>query len=681
MNSEVAQYSDQSPSHQNESEILKREWLETDGLGGYACGTVGWARTRRQHSLFAISLGTELRRYNLLASVDIWVELRGKIFSLSGQYYTGGVIWPDNRAHLIHFNMEPWPTWTYDCDKISVKIEAFMRYGQPITCIGARFPEHFRSAARVIFKPYLAMRGIHEVRGATVGSFLEPEHKDCLWTWRENVQIPGLTLACQGDFEKKPEWCGPFFYEKDSELLQDSEEILYSPGVFICHLRENFVPLIVTTSDHAQRIFREEDSTAVIFSGIEASERERRNQRPGVLIRAMECYLVRDQNGPRLVAGYPWLGEEMRDTLISLRGLCLTPGLLRDSSLILGRYASKLREQIMQDIFSGRTSSQGAGFEHPDIPLWYVISMWEVLTRYQLSRIWMPESEEIEFWNTAIQLVRIYSQGIHPAVKTDSDGLIITESSSPGWGGCTALGLLAQSRRAKYLLLQLLWINSLWVVSRRDRTFSDLHDLAQRSFEAKFWDDHLGVLLESADERGSSTQTPPRFRGEQILAIGGLPKMCLRLDRAVKLMKNIENKLLTPLGLRSLDPDHPDYVGCLEGDIFHRSLAFGNGAVWPWLLGPYVEAWIRIRGNTDEAKLEARQRFLSFVSRSVFEGGLGHLPEICDGDEPHTHRGCPFYARAVSEIIRLREWILKRSTEIKKDEGPILRIKARGFEI
>ncbi len=146
-------------------------------------------------------------------------------------------------------------------------------------------------------------------------------------------------------------------------------------------------------------------------------------------------------------------------------------------------------------------------------------------------------------------------------------------------------------------------------------------------------------------------------------------------------MQNTDEQLLTPLGLRSLNKDHPQYCGTHAGDIFLRYSSYNNGAVWPWLLGPYAEGWLRVHGASDEAKFEARQRFLGFVSRNVFEGGLGHLPEYCDGDEPYTHRGCPFYVRPVAEIIRLRKWVLKRSDEIFRDEGPILRIKAKGFEI
>jgi predicted glycogen debranching enzyme len=207
-------------------------------------------------------------------------------------------------------------------------------------------------------------------------------------------------------------------------------------------------------------------------------------------------------------------------------------------------------------------------------------------------------------------------------------------------------------RTGKPVEVQALWLNALAQAGRFQSSWREPAERAAASFEQKFWNPHTNCLFDVIDVDHRSNVVDPTIRPNQILAVGGLPRPCLTGDHARAVVDVVEQQLATPLGLRSLAPEDRGYVGTYQGDRRARDGAYHQGTVWPWLLGPFVEAWVRVRGDTDEARAAARARFLLPLETHLQRAGLGHISEIADGDPPHRPRGCPFQAWSLGEAMR-----------------------------
>jgi glycogen debranching enzyme len=224
--------------------------------------------------------------------------------------------------------------------------------------------------------------------------------------------------------------------------------------------------------------------------------------------------------------------------------------------------------------------------------------------------------------------------------------------------------------------VQALWINALGVAGRLgDSKWVAMQEAARRSFEAKFWNADLGGLYDVVDVDHVAGRVDAAVRPNQIFAVGGLPESLLDGKKARSVVDIVEDRLLTPLGLRSLAPDEPGYAPHYDGDGARRDAAYHQGTVWPWLLGAFVEAWLRVRANDPDAVLEARSRFLPPLEKHLEEAGLGHVSEIADGDPPHTPRGCPFQAWSVGEALRLEKVVLAAAGD--EDDKPRRRAEAQ----
>jgi glycogen debranching enzyme len=213
-------------------------------------------------------------------------------------------------------------------------------------------------------------------------------------------------------------------------------------------------------------------------------------------------------------------------------------------------------------------------------------------------------------------------------------------------------------RIGKPVEVQALWLNALWLASQRSPRWRDLLDRGRSAFEAKFWNDAASALNDVVDVDHQPGTIDSSFRPNQVLALGGLPLVLVDAMRARRALDAIEARLWTPLGLRSLASGEPGYIGHYRGGVFARDTAYHQGAVWPWLLTPFVEAWVRARGKTTAVIAEARRRFLQPIATHLDEGGLGHVSEIADGDAPHRPNGCPFQAWSVGEALRLDRIVL-----------------------
>jgi glycogen debranching enzyme len=206
--------------------------------------------------------------------------------------------------------------------------------------------------------------------------------------------------------------------------------------------------------------------------------------------------------------------------------------------------------------------------------------------------------------------------------------------------------------------VQALWLNALWIGSQTSERWADALARGRAAFAERFWNAARHCLYDVVDCDHRSGANDPTLRPNQIFAVGGLPLALLEGERARQVVDVVEEHLWTPLGLRSLGPHEPGYTPRYAGDVRARDGAYHQGTVWPWLLGAFVDAWVRVRGGTAAAKREARQRFLAPLLAHLDKAGVGHVAEIADGDPPYTPRGCPFQAWSVGEALRLDQVVL-----------------------
>jgi glycogen debranching enzyme len=213
-------------------------------------------------------------------------------------------------------------------------------------------------------------------------------------------------------------------------------------------------------------------------------------------------------------------------------------------------------------------------------------------------------------------------------------------------------------RIGKPVEIQALWVHALSAASKRAPRFAAWLEAAKGALEARFWNEERGMLFDVVDNEHVAGAVDAACRPNQIFAAGGLPLTLLGSERARRVVDAVERELWTPLGPRSLAPGEPHYAPHYQGGVWERDGAYHQGTVWPWLTGPFVEAWVKSRGSTNEAKIAARERFLGPLIEHLWRAGLGHVSEIADAESPHTPRGCPFQAWSLAELIRLDRDVL-----------------------
>jgi predicted glycogen debranching enzyme len=277
-----------------------------------------------------------------------------------------------------------------------------------------------------------------------------------------------------------------------------------------------------------------------------------------------------------------------------------------------------------------------------DAALWYVVAVHELLA----ARRDLAAPDRARLRQAVEAILGGYARGTRYGIRADGDGLLA--AGAPGvqltWMDAKVGDWVVTPRMGKPVEVQALWLNALHVGSAFSERWAALYARARKSFVARFWNEARGCLYDVVDPDDGA------LRPNQILAVGGLPVALLNGERARRVVEVVEAHLLTPVGLRSLAPDEPGYAPHYRGGVRERDGAYHQGTVWPWLLGPFVDAWLRVRGKTREAKDEARARFMTPLLAAA---SGGHLPEIADAEPPHTPRGCPFQAWSVGEALRL----------------------------
>ena len=650
--------------------LVEREWLLTNGLGGYASGTVLGLPTRRYHGLLVGALPAPLGRTLMLAELSGHVRLAdGAEIRLGGQESIDRIE-PYGADWLAEFRLD-WglPVWTYDMLGTVLERRVVMPHQQNTVAVRYRLIEG-QGPIDLELQPLLNFRSHDD---AVDAAFVEDYTLQRLrggWEIARAGFEPRLRVRAEGDdvtFHEKHETIPELRYRIEAARGYDAVGRLFSPGTLRLRMEPGQEVFVLASTESWDALG---DSA---FEPMLQSELRRRarlitlahpslREAPAAeLLLAADGFVIvspraadaarahaEGQEARSIVAGYHWFTDWGRDTMISLEGLTLVTGRKREAGQILRTFGRHMRGGLIPNLFP---EGGNEGLYHTaDATLWF----FHAIDRY------LDCTGDRRLLDDLIPCLREsidhHVEGTHFGIGIDAgDGLL--HQGAPGyqltWMDAKVGDWVVTPRRGKAVEINALWYNALCLMERWEREYGEdaaadrVGELAQRareSFNRRFWNNDRGYLYDVVDGESGDDDA---LRPNQVFAIS-MPHPVLREDRWEPVLTHVERKLLTPFGLRSLSPDHPDYEPVYFGDLRARDAAYHQGTVWGWLIGPYVDAWLKVHPGT----LGAARALLHGLTHHLDDFCIGTLAEIFDGEEPHRPRGCVAQAWTVAEVLR-----------------------------
>jgi predicted glycogen debranching enzyme len=653
------------------------EWLETDGRGGFASGTAAGIRTRRYHALLLIATTPPTGRFVLVNGFDAWLETPNGKFALTSQNYSPGVVHPEGAQRVVDFTSEPWPSWVFRFeDGTELAQEIFASREAELTAVTWRVLGNCEKA-KLFVRPFISGRDYHSLHHENPAFRFEAAQNGDKVLWRPYDGLPGTygMFSDNGRYTHEPLWYRNFLYAEERARGLDDTEDLASPGVFEWDLSAGEAAWLLTTADSPALAVKREMSVNKFLNCLRENERFRRKAFPSRLHWAADAYIVtRGRQGRKkgaaesktIIAGYPWFTDWGRDTFIALRGLCLATGRLAEAREILLGWVDHVSQGMLPNRFPDH--GEQPEYNSVDASLWFIIAAYEFLQACNGKAKLLSAADRRSLQDAAEAILEGYSKGTRYAIRRDEDGLLTSgeRGIQLTWMDAKVAEWVVTPRAGKPVEVQALWLNALKIASTFSPGWGRHFEGGLAAFHQKFWNEDRQCLYDVVDVNERNGEQDASLRPNQILAVGGLPFQLLEGARAVSVLKVVERELWTPLGLRSLAPGEYGYAGRCEGGVRHRDAAYHQGTIWPWLTGAFVEAWLRVKGNSPEARREARTRFLQPLLAHLDEAGLGHVSEIANGNAPHTPRGCPFQAWSVGELLRMQSLLGEEKTAAAK---------------
>jgi predicted glycogen debranching enzyme len=639
----------------NMDAALRREWLETNGLGGFASSTILGMNTRCYHGLLVAATKPPVGRLVLLSKLEETLFIDGQPFDLSANRYPGAVH-PQGFRYLKQFRLDPFPVFTYEVEGIEIEKTVFMVYGENSTVVHFELkrddqPKSPRSLWLEI-RPLIAFRDYHSTTHENGAIRAAVEESPGLATVTPYQGLPSLHLAHNAaELGTTGDWYRNFEYDMERERGLDFSEDLFNPFVlrFDLQLRRQ-ASMIASTekrdlanaAEYRQAAITRHQN-AVVSSPIEDSFAQ-------TLAASAEQYIVSRGDQKTVIAGYHWFSDWGRDTMIALPGLTLPTGRYDVARSILRTFAKHVDQGMLPNRFpdAGETPE----YNTVDAALWF----------FEAARAFLAYSGDEEFVRNELypvfaDIIAWHARGTRYGIKVDPSGLLT--SGEPGvqltWMDAKVGDWVVTPRRGKPVEILALWYNALCIMEDLAGKFGDeaeqkryrgMATVASWSFNRLFWNEKESCLYDVVN----GGPPDPSIRPNQIFAVS-LTHSMLPPERATKVVKKVQEHLLTPYGLRSLAPGDPQYHGRYTGGPAERDSAYHQGTVWPWLIGPFITAYVRVNGGTLESRAQAAE-WLKPLQDHLSDGGLGHISEILDGDPPHRPCGCIAQAWSVAEVLR-----------------------------
>ncbi|MFZ5652619.1 MAG: amylo-alpha-1,6-glucosidase [Bacillota bacterium] len=639
-------------------QAIQKEWLVTNGIGGYASSTVINANTRKYHGLLVASLTPPVGRTVLLSKVDERFETEGRTYNLATNRTLQGVA-EFGFIHMQRALVGIFPTFIYSFIDVIIEKTIFMVYGTNTTVILYRI-RNGSSPSTLRLIPMVNCRDFHWTTSIGKINFCSealPVRGGTGVSVKCVPEVPPLKLYCSGRaaYCKGGGWFKGMFYPGEQERGEHASEDLYVPGHFM-----------VSLAAKEERVFSltatiEEGSGDLHLRGEELLEAQRERhrlllERSGLpdgfsrrLALAADAFVVRRQStGTKsVIAGYHWFNDWGRDTMISLPGLTLVTGRHEDAREILYTFARYCKDGLIPNMFPDAPGEPL--YNTVDASLWFFNAAYKYLQytgdfEFIFEEIY-PVLKEIAGW---------YIKGTHFNIHKDGDGLINAGSAEMQltWMDAKVDHWVVTPRHGKPVEISALWYNALKILNEiagragAAVPYGELSEKVLKSFQEKFWYEEGGYFY---DVLGEDSQDA-HLRPNQVIAMA-LPYSPVTLSRARQALRRVWHELYATYGLRSLSYYEPEYRGVYIGDRVERDGAYHQGTVWSWLMGPFITAYRRAYGYSPASRKQV-EIFINPFREHLRHHGVGFISEIFDGNEPVIPRGCIAQAWGVAEVLR-----------------------------
>lgn len=675
---------------------LKQEWLLTNGAGAFAASTAPGCNTRRYHGLLIAAAHPPVGRVATLnqawdqlvihrtqngAPVDQPIDLATLMFRTGRENET--CFAPHGYRMLVAFERGASVRWTWRFGDIEIQRELLLHWKkQAITLIyRVRGLDRLKATASLRLSPMLTMRDFHALNSQHGG---EPYQVDAQADVLR-VKRGGLAITCRmpgSSFEPKPHWWSGTFYPVDHERGQGDQEDYFVPGAmvlplpksgearFTCALGDEPARPALTTTTRTKRLG---DIRATLMQNNPQLDPRLAN----ILAIAGDDFVVDRTVGKQklstIIAGYPWFSDWGRDTFIALPGLLLCTGRLAEAKKVLRAFARCIRDGLVPNRFDDYNAQAAAAhYNTVDASLWFIHAAFEYLEK----------SGDEASWNSFLRkaivgIVDAYAAGIQldgdARIGADDDGLIAAGKphTQLTWMDAAADGHVFTPRFGKPVEINALWYSALMRLAEKLPDGKRYQQLAQRvreNFEPAFWNKQAGGLYDRVyvDQAGG-VQKDAAIRPNQVFAVS-LPHSPLSREKQAAVVDLVRDRLLVPMGLRTLSPDDPHYHPRYTGDQYQRDKAYHQGTVWPWLIGPYAEAVLRVNGSSADARRRAARAIAPLLDQIAAQDlrplAFGQLCEVYEAEPVDSARpvGCFAQAWSVAEVLRLVQLIGSQAT-------------------
>lgn len=633
---------------------LSREILRTNRAGSYSSTTIVGCNTRKYHGLLVCpidELGGD--RFVLLSSLDITVVNNESSFNIGLRKYKGDYFSPKGHKYIDDFDTEVIPIMIYRVGGVILKQERLLVHYEEqflarFTILEANEP------MKIQIRPLLAFRNIHQLTHANMAANTKVEHVKNGIKARLYDGFPWLNmqLSVKADYIQVPDWYYGVEYPEEQKRGYDYSEDLFVPGFFEFEAKQgDIIVFSASTREENPAGFKKKFTTTV-------SNKIPRNSFINCLQNAAQQFIEKRGDSTLLIAGYPWFGAWGRDTFIALPGLALA----RQKEVLFTEVLDTQVRKLRNGLFPNMGSDDNPAYNSIDAPLWF---FWSVQNYYEIGNgkdAWKRYGEACK------SIITAFKNGTAFNIHMRDNGLIYADQPGKAltWMDAVVHGVPVTPRRGYAVEINALWYNAVCFALELARKAKDtvffrenesLPALIKQSFLDLFWSEKLGYLADYVnDDEGANTFVRPNM-----VIAASLPYSMLDCEKMKKVMDVADQYLVTPRGLRTLSPSNPKYKGIYFGNQEERDNAYHQGTVWPWLLGPFCDGWLRIYGKQGVHKV---RKLIYGFEEVMNEHGVSTVSEIYDGDPPHTARGSISQAWSVGELIRIIDILDRRYPDI-----------------
>lgn len=627
-----------------------KEWLLTNGLGGFASSTIIGENTRRYHGLLLVSLDPPVDRRLLVAKLDEDLYVNKVRYVLGTNRVRNGYA-QEGYRYLLNFQRHPFPTYIYQIDGIFLIKTIIMIHGENTTVVHYRVINPFQKKLSLYIFPLVNCRDYHHITQENDWPF----HQEFISNRQVEIApysgAPHIYMATDhAEYVQSPSWYkGMYYYMEEYRGLPCFEDH-FIPGYFTLHSQ---------TSEEFSITFSTSEIAGFDYEHLEKKERERRNALLELaghsddfvqkLVLAADDFIVeRASTGKKsIIAGYPWFNDWGRDAMIAFPGLTLCTRRFQDAREILATFSAYTKEGLVPNMFTG--PGEEPLYNTVDASLWYFYAIQKYLA-YTKDYPFIKE----HLWETMRDVIHYYKIGTRYGIAMDDDGLII--AGTPGlqltWMDAKVGDWVVTPRQGKPVEINALWYNALMFMSEltgifdKKDEYSELAEQVRQNFLLLFWNEEKQCLYDVVD----GAEKDGCVRPNQIIAIS-LPYSALPQKLAQAVVERVFDELYAVYGFRSLSPQEQQFQGHYGGDQYYRDGAYHQGTAWSWLLGHFVTAYRKAFNYSPESLLTVRL-LLAPMRDHLRDHGIGTISEIFDGEYPFTPRGCFAQAWGVAEVLR-----------------------------